>query len=445
MTDRDCDAVIVGTGPAGATVADVLTAAGWSVIMLEKGRNHLLELEPPYGPLGHFSNDELKSPEPPLPRPRPAHRAAHLPPRARTTATTCCVGHVHALPSTVGGGGVHADGKLPRFRARTTSAAVDARSGRRRRRRRLARQLRRPRAVLRRGRVRRSAWPARRPTRSPRGGRRPFPMPPGADMYGAVLSIDGRRARAGSTPTVPRPASTRSPTTAGRPATTAGSAGTRAARSRPRATRSRCCGAPCAPAGARSGPSPTSCGVRPRRIGPPGDRRALPRRRPRRAPRCAPTTWSWPAGAFETPRLLLHRRPRQLVGPGRAQPHVPLPDADGRRVPLRRVGDAGPGASPHAHDDHIVGDAAVGRGGARRRAAVHPRRAGRARRRRPARSWRPSSTRPGPATTRVDARLVAARPDVGVHDAGRGPGPADEPHRPRPAVARRVGTSRPAG
>ena len=51
-SDLDCDAVVVGSGPAGATVADVLTAAGWSVIVLEKGRNHLLELEAPFGPLG---------------------------------------------------------------------------------------------------------------------------------------------------------------------------------------------------------------------------------------------------------------------------------------------------------------------------------------------------------------------------------------------------------
>ena len=30
------------------------------VIMLEKGRNHLLSLDAPYGPLGHVSNDEVK-------------------------------------------------------------------------------------------------------------------------------------------------------------------------------------------------------------------------------------------------------------------------------------------------------------------------------------------------------------------------------------------------
>jgi choline dehydrogenase-like flavoprotein len=56
----DVDAVIVGTGPAGATAADVLTSAGWSVIMLEKGSNHLLALDPPFAGLGHVSNDEIK-------------------------------------------------------------------------------------------------------------------------------------------------------------------------------------------------------------------------------------------------------------------------------------------------------------------------------------------------------------------------------------------------
>jgi len=114
MTEFDCDAVIVGTGPAGATVAEVLTAAGWSVIMLEKGPNHLLALDPPFGPLGHVSNDELKlmfrhflGPDPFL-EPRTFRRRAAEGDRIFT-------GGVNNLPSTVGGGGFHADGKLPRF------------------------------------------------------------------------------------------------------------------------------------------------------------------------------------------------------------------------------------------------------------------------------------------------------------------------------------------
>lgn len=116
MTDPSCDAVIVGSGPGGATVADVLTAAGWSVIMLEKGRNHLLALDEPFGPLGHVSNDELKLMHRHFLGPDPL-----IEPRAfRFTADDdepAWIGDVNNLPSTVGGGGFHADGKLPRFRA----------------------------------------------------------------------------------------------------------------------------------------------------------------------------------------------------------------------------------------------------------------------------------------------------------------------------------------
>jgi gluconate 2-dehydrogenase alpha chain len=111
----DCDAVIVGSGPAGATAADVLTAAGWSVIVLEKGRNHLLRLEPPFEPAGEISNDEIKflrrsflGPDPLL-EPRTFRRRESEGDRIFT-------GDVNNLPSSVGGGGFHADGKLPRFR-----------------------------------------------------------------------------------------------------------------------------------------------------------------------------------------------------------------------------------------------------------------------------------------------------------------------------------------
>lgn len=111
----DCDAVIIGSGPGGATAAHVLTAAGWSVIVLEKGRNHLLSLEPPFGPMSEISNDELKfmfrhflGPDPFL-EPRTFRRTEADGDRVFT-------GDVNNLPSGVGGGGFHADGKLPRFR-----------------------------------------------------------------------------------------------------------------------------------------------------------------------------------------------------------------------------------------------------------------------------------------------------------------------------------------
>lgn len=111
----DCDAVIVGSGPGGAVAAEVLTAAGWSVIVLEKGRNHLLSLEAPHEPLRHFANDEIAArrrhffgPDPLL-EPR-SYR------RSESDGERLFVGEVNNLPSTVGGGGVHADAKLPRFR-----------------------------------------------------------------------------------------------------------------------------------------------------------------------------------------------------------------------------------------------------------------------------------------------------------------------------------------
>lgn len=126
---RDFDAIVVGTGPGGATAAQVLAEAGRSVLMLEKGANHLLALDAPYGPLGHVSNDELKFTRRHFLGPDPL-----LEPRTfrgdESVGDHEFVGDVNNLPSTVGGGGFHADGKLPRFReedfcARSTLGPVD--------------------------------------------------------------------------------------------------------------------------------------------------------------------------------------------------------------------------------------------------------------------------------------------------------------------------------
>lgn len=85
------------------------------MIVLEKGSNHLLSLEPPFDSLGALSNDEIKfmrrwflGPDP-LAEPRTFRRDAADGARSFT-------GDVNNLPSTVGGGGFHADAKLPRFR-----------------------------------------------------------------------------------------------------------------------------------------------------------------------------------------------------------------------------------------------------------------------------------------------------------------------------------------
>ena len=190
---RDCDAVIVGSGPAGSTVADILTAAGWSVIVLEKGRNHLLHLEAPFAALGHFSNDEIKSIQRHLLGPDPLVEPRTFR-RSETDGERLMTGHVNALPTTVGGGGIHADSKLPRFREddfrlRSTLGPLDGAD------------------VV--------DWPvdydelepfyaacenaigvageATNPFAAWRSG--PFPMEPGPDMFGAILSREaGERA-----------------------------------------------------------------------------------------------------------------------------------------------------------------------------------------------------------------------------------------------------------
>jgi len=179
-------AIVVGSGPAGSTVADVLTAHGWSVLLLEKGRNHLLSVDPPFEGLGHFSNDELKKhrhfygPDPLL-EPRTFRRSVE------DGDDPLLIGSVNSLPSTVGGGGVHADAKLPRFRGvdfalRSTLGPVEGAD------------------VV--------DWPLGYDDLEPyyAAGERsvgvageetnpfaewrsaPFPMPPGADMYGALVS-----------------------------------------------------------------------------------------------------------------------------------------------------------------------------------------------------------------------------------------------------------------
>lgn len=192
MSGEVADAVIVGSGPGGATVADVLTRAGWSVVIVEKGRNHLFgapEGEDP-APLGtDYSNDEIKfvyrhflGPDP-LVEPRTFRKSADDGERTH-------VGEVNSIPSTVGGGGVHADGKVPRFREedfalRSAYGPVEGANV--------------------------EDWPISYADLEPyyaeaehavgvagKAGANPFaawrsgpyPMPPGAPMYGATLSCE---------------------------------------------------------------------------------------------------------------------------------------------------------------------------------------------------------------------------------------------------------------
>jgi choline dehydrogenase-like flavoprotein len=111
---RDFDAIIVGSGPGGSAAAYALTRAGHSVLIVERGRNHLIDLDDPSRLLARFSNDEIKF--------GPRHFLGPDPlvePRTFRTAESErnheFVGEVNNLPATVGGGAVHADGKVPRF------------------------------------------------------------------------------------------------------------------------------------------------------------------------------------------------------------------------------------------------------------------------------------------------------------------------------------------
>ena len=110
----DFDAIVVGSGPGGSAAALALTQAGRSVLIVEKGRNHLIDLEDPERLLHRYSNDEIKfsmrhflGPDP-LVEPRTFRVAA-------SEGDHSYIGEVNSLPTTVGGGGVHADGKTPRF------------------------------------------------------------------------------------------------------------------------------------------------------------------------------------------------------------------------------------------------------------------------------------------------------------------------------------------
>lgn len=115
MTARDFDTIIVGSGPGGATAADHLTMAGRNVVVFERGHNYLVSPAPPYDLLQVFSNDELKytirhflGPDPWL-EPRTFRRRD-------TDGDRLLTGEVNNVPATVGGGSVHADAKLSRFR-----------------------------------------------------------------------------------------------------------------------------------------------------------------------------------------------------------------------------------------------------------------------------------------------------------------------------------------
>lgn len=109
--------IIIGSGAGGSVAAWELARNGHRVVIFEKGRNLLPGLGSAQG-LGpsSFSNDEVKAsrsfenPDPILePRTGRSQRDAN------NGTERSFIGDVNGLPTTVGGGTVHWDAKVPRF------------------------------------------------------------------------------------------------------------------------------------------------------------------------------------------------------------------------------------------------------------------------------------------------------------------------------------------
>jgi choline dehydrogenase-like flavoprotein len=210
------DAVIIGSGAGGGTVARVLATNGLKVCVLEAGNNYFRGLDDPApgNPISLFSSDEVKFSarnliaQQVLIEPRTFRRAEADGPRV-------FIGDVDNTPKTVGGAAVHADCKYPRFndfdfQMRTLLGDITGASF--------------------------ADWPfsydelepyyaaterivgvqgkaGANPFESPRSGE--FPMPPGPAMYGANVMADGCR-KLGYTP-FPYPSAITSRDYRGRP------------------------------------------------------------------------------------------------------------------------------------------------------------------------------------------------------------------------------------
>ena len=405
--------------------------------IVEKGRNHLLDPDDPTRPSSDFSNDEIKfrnryflGPDP-LVEPR-TFRASEA------DGERTFVGEVNFVPSTVGGGGTHADGKVPRFRPDDF--------------RLLSRFGPQEDADV-------ADWPldydelepyyaeverlvgvagtdGANPFAAPRSG--PFPMPSGAPMFGATRSAAAAE-RLGYHP-YPAPTAANSIPYDGRPACNncgfcSFSGCPIHAKGDPVAMLLRVMATGRAELLAETfvsrirteGDRATGVDV----VGPDGTERFLPARHVVVA-----------AGAIETARLLLLSGfEHPLIG-RYLMVHFQTIAAGG--MPYRTFAERGR-AVTHVHDDMIVGDDAVrGPAAADGRTALAARGPGRAQRRRlphPGGHPLPVGEEPHAAHGRLTHPLEA----VGLHHAGRGPALRHEPRRPRPHGARRPGVPRRPG
>ncbi len=196
------DAVVIGSGAAGSVVAWELARAGWSVTVLERGRN----MRPGFGrkperQAGHPLRQRRDQVEPRLRDARPAARALHGPHPVRGGLRRRPLGQGRARAARRGGRRDDAalQREVPPLLEAGLRPADRPGAGRRRAGRRLADLLRRPGSVLRRGRApgrrpgRSQAMPARTLEQSPR--RRQFADAAEPDHVRGVAARRGRRSR----------------------------------------------------------------------------------------------------------------------------------------------------------------------------------------------------------------------------------------------------------
>ena len=441
----DCDVVIVGSGPGGATVAEVLTAAG--LVGDHPGEGP----QPPARPGAAARaaaplRQRRDRPAPPPPaRPRPAARAAHLPPLARRRRSPA---HRRREQPARRPSAAAACTPTPSSRAsaRRTSGSCSERGpvdGARIEDWPLGYDDLEPHYAA----VERSFGVAGEDGANPFAAWRssPFPMPPGDDMPMAVVSSAAAE-RAGLHP-YRAPTGVNSVVYDGRPA----------------CVDCGFCGGYGCPIHAKGDPIAAlqralrtgRCELRPDALvtelvldaeRSPGHRRALPRphraTRTRRSSRCArrgPSCW----------RPAPSRRRGCCCATASAATHV------GRYLtyhfqtftvgifPEPTGGERGRSVT-HLHDDLMI-DTPELRAAAREaglpwlRGGVVEHGAG------PGPDRRGQHLPAGRAAPPLDAGQRAAPAAVGVHHAGRGPPAGDQPHRPRPVGARRVGPARPVG